>query len=239
MKNLTSYDLLGKAFFPILYKNESEFFDEYFSLLNTIKKKLREFESKSLITGFYINRINSADVKNSLRVTYFVADKNKLIVEEKFRKISNYNDNNEAPKKFPLGSLFGSGYPDIDDLRGRQFLNTYCQIGLDLLEKLDVKSVYDLISRYRLKIIIDPQRKLYDAISNSKEDIKLAFADVFSQKSDFFNKLNSSLYSADNLWEDLARYRIIVNNNNSSIGFLGHFLVNMFLIPDEQVLISS
>jgi len=240
MKNLVANDLIGKAFFPIRqYSNDKEFFNNYFVLLISIKEELREFESKFLITGFYINHINNASVQNSIRVTYFVIDKNKFIVEDEFKKISNNNKNNESPKGIPPGSLFGSGYPNIEDLRGRQFLNTYSQIGLDLLDKLKTEYLYNLISSYRLKLIIDPRRKSYDDISDSKEDIKLTFADTFNKNSDFYNKLNSNLYSADNLWEDLARYRIVINNNNFSIGFFGHFLVNMFLIPDEYVLIKK
>jgi hypothetical protein len=235
MKNLKINNLNGKVYFPIQnYNNDQEFFNNYFILLDTVKKNLRELESKSLITGFYINHINSVEVKHSIRVTYFVDYKNKATTEEEFFKISNNNKNNESPVK---GFGFGGGYPVVMGLRGMQFLNTYTHIGLDLLEKSEARSVRNLISRYRLKIVINPQQKIYDDISISKEEIKLIFANFFTVNSQFFNTLDSNLYSKDDFWEDLARYRI--GDSGKSIGYFGHFLMNMFLISDQQVLIRA
>jgi len=206
MNSLTEDSLFGTAFFT---SNNLKSLDieEYFSCLNLLQPFLKSSDFVGSTEGFYINYINS------VRLSYFINDKVKVI--EIIKDFLNRNialslsRSLEEPKPDKVSVDYGD-----HELRFRKFLNTYTQIGLDLL---DYDTLYSrrLVAEYRL---------IY---SRQKIPCRSLFEPSFRKHSEFFNNLDN--LSVEQLWKDLDYWYPI---GNGYVADWAHLLVNMLLPGD-------
>lgn len=213
MKNLTTNDLFGRIF---LRCSDLRPIDGYFACLNSIRPLLENHEFKSSTPGFYVN---ISEGINSVRLSYFT--NNKTETERVIQKFLKQNTSiglfkQEDPHATKVSERYSG-----EELRFRNFLHTYTQIGLDLLE-YDILYSRRLLAEYRL------------TYSPQKISCGPLFEPAFTKHSLFFNQLYSS--SVKQLWKDLNYWHPI--SNKKYVADWAHFLVNM-LLPGDWIYIKD
>ncbi len=218
MNNLTIVNQWGIEFFRFS-DLQSLSVDKYFSCLNLIKLLFEREDFKNSTAGFYLNHIANEHPNDdggiSVRLTYFTTNGETLEV------IKNFIDKNQDIKIYPSGDRKDAHSGSIsslgEELRFRNFLNTYTQIGLDLSGNDTLLHFRNLISQYMSNYF--PRR----------ESGKALFEILFNSYSNFFKNLED--IKRDQLWVDLMYC-------NSSSECYPHFLANMFVITDSGIIIS-
>lgn len=222
MNDLSAKHLLEKEYFRF---SDLESLDAggYFDCLDILKSLLRDPDFKKSTPGFYINYVTNMvedddDGKNSVRLTYFTIDTYKTL-----KLIGNFEKTNrdkiriyhskttERPNKNNVSLC------TEEELRFRKFLNSYTQIGLDLLENFGRLCTRRLVATYR-----------FDCHPHTPEWVirpKPFFEPVFNKHSEFFRELNDG-YFTEQLWEDLER------SERGPRGIWLHYFVNMLLPGD-------
>lgn len=218
----------------VIHKQGIEFFrlsdlrtlnvDRYFDCLDLMRSLFEDPRFKNSTPGFYINYITNKresgnDGGNSVRLTYFTID-----AAETIMTIKDFEKNNSD--KIRIYECKDTRRPNVNKiteecdeklLRFRNFLNTYTQIALNLLENYGRLPTRKLITEYRLKHLQQnvPPNQFFETI--------------FTKHSDYFVQLKDS-FLANQFWQDLIRW--------DSHGFWLHFLVNMLLPNDLPYHIS-
>lgn len=126
----------------------------------------------------------------------------------------NENSNISVEREEPHVAEVSKGYGG-EELRFRNFLHTYTQIGLDLLD-YDILYSRRLVAEYRL------------TYSPQKISCRPLFEPAFTEHSRFFNQLDTS--SVEQLWKDLNYWHPI--RDTGYVADWAHFLVNMLLPGD-------
>lgn len=209
MKNIKIDDLQKALYGDIYFRfsvDQKLNDDEYFNCLRKIKNLFQDPDFESSIPGFYINFI-----RGSLRLCYYTIDVKKT---------------RQAKEVFlgknPEIKIFSSQEPeeaqklkncDDNDLRFRNFLTTYSQIGLDLIDCNNFQYIRDLVAGYRFAYIC------VGRISS-----RPFFEAAFSKYSNFFNQMNLSM--VEQFWKDLDRY------DDEGRPDWAHYFVNMLLPYD-------
>lgn len=206
MGNLTTQDLFGRVF---LRCSDLRPIDGYFTCLNSIKPLLESPNFKSSTPGFYIN---VGEDLPSVRLSYFTS--NKIETERAIQEFLNKNSNISVEREEPHVAEVSKGYGG-EELRFRNFLHTYTQIGLDLLD-YDILYSRRLVAEYRL------------TYSPQKISCRPLFEPAFTKHSRFFNQLDTS--SVEQLWKDLNYWHPI--RDTGYVADWAHFLVNMLLPGD-------
>jgi hypothetical protein len=210
--------LIGKKYFKI-----SDIpIEGYFGCIKAIKPLLVNLDSNSSTSGFYINISgNESNHLNVVRFTFFTynTQEAKKIIDMFLSNNTNVvslslEDFGDEKFKEPMECKISDGYGG-EEIRFRNFLNTYTHIGLDLLD-YDILYSRRLVAEYRLTY--SPQR-----IS-----CRPLFEPPFVKHSKFFDKLDD--YSIEQLWNDLNFWH--------SKGDWAHFLVNM-LLPGDWIFASE
>ncbi|MBZ9572158.1 hypothetical protein KJA15_02415 [Patescibacteria group bacterium] len=218
MNNSIEKALIGKRYL----KASDTPIEGYFECIKAIKPLLANFDSSSSTPGFYINiSENKSNQLNIVRLTFFTyaSEETEKIIEIFLKNNSNIislpvEDFDDKNFKEPIECKISEGYGG-EEIRFRNFLNTYTHIGLDLLD-YDILYSRRLVAEYRLTY--SPQR-----IS-----CKPLFEPPFIKHSKFFNQLDD--YSVEQLWNDLNFWH--------SKGDWTHFLVNM-LLPGDWIFASE
>jgi len=207
----------GRAFFDCSGRQP---YCEYFKCLGLIRPLLKDPDFGSCTPGFYINYIAKSDIRPSVRLSYFTKDGAKTQ-----RVIQAFADSNPdvrlwktvCPHEKTVSKDYGG-----DELRFRNFLHTYTQIGLDLL---DYDCLYSrrLAAKYRLEY--SPQGK----------PCRELFERALSKYSNFFKELKElDNCAVEQLWDDLEFWHC---DEEGRIQQWVHFLVNM-LLPGDPVSLS-
>jgi len=190
--------------------------NRYFDCLRAVKPLLESSDFTDSTPGFYINYITNSEGGNSVRLTYFTENeaKTKNAIEDFLNANSKIvlfssHDSKESQK----GNI-AEGYGG-ENLRFRRFLNTYTQIGLDLLD-YDILYSRRLVAEYRL------------TYSTQKISPKPLFEPAFNKHSKFFCQLDS--FDIEQLWKDLNFWHPI--KISGYVADWTHFLVNMLLPSD-------
>lgn len=218
MNNSIEKALVGKKYLKI----SDTPIEGYFNCVKAIKSLLENFDSSSSIPGFYINISgNISNHLNIVRLTFFTNNP-----EETKKIIDKFLSNNTNVVSLPLGDFgdenfkkpmeckISEGYGG-EEIRFRNFLNTYTHIGLDLLE-YDILYSRRVMSEYRL------------TYSTQKISPRPLFEPIFSKHSKFFLQLDSG--SIEKLWKDLYFWHPI--RIPGCVADWTHFLVNMLLPGD-------
>lgn len=217
MNNLITDEQWGIEFFRFS-DLQSLNVDRYFSCLNLMKSLFEGPDFKIPTTGFYLNHISNRhpddDGGISVRLTYFTNNSEKT--KEAIKNFINNRDIKIYPSKdrtdphsAPI-SAFG------EEPRFRNFLNTYTQIGLDLLNNNTLLQFRILISEYMSRLF--PRR-----ISGQS-----LFEHFFNSHSNFF-KIKLDKLRREQLWKDLSYFP-------SRSECYPHFLANMFVVSDQGII---
>jgi hypothetical protein len=185
--------------------------EEYFSCLKLLRPLFGSSGFKASTLGYYLNYNTQ-----SVRLTYFTNNET-----ETKEAIDNFLNENggialsecEAPKIGNIAKRYGG-----DNLRFRRFLNTYTQIGLDLLD-YDILYSRRLVAEYRL------------TYSTQKISCNPLFEPAFTKHSKFFSQLDTQ--SVEQMWEDLNFWHPHPNKPGC-VADWAHFLVNM-LLPGDYI----
>lgn len=218
MNNSLEKALVGKKYLKI----SDTPIEGYFDCIKVIKPLLADFNSSSSTPGFYINISgNSSNRLNVVRLTFFTynPEETKKIIDRFLNNNTNVvslplEDFRDENFKKPIECRISEGYGG-EEIRFRNFLNSYTHIGLDLLD-YDILYSRRLVAEYRL------------TYSTQRISCKPLFEHPFSRHSKFFNQLDG--YSIEQLWNDLNFWH--------SKGDWAHFLVNM-LLPGDWIYASE
>lgn len=225
MNDLPVTHLIGIEFFRFSNLKSLDI-DNYFNCLDLLRELFKGPDFRNSTPGFYINFIRNKkedgdDGKDSLRLTYFTIDTRKTdntiksFVRTHSGKIGIYESKNSVrPASTELVSC------DAKLLKFRKFLNTYAQIGLDLLAH-SIPETRKLVAKYRSQRYSDQHYPPCGLISS-----KAFFESFFSEHSIFFNRMGSQ--ANENLWEDLDYWDPERNQP------WDHYLVNMLLPFDGR-----
>lgn len=213
MNNLSIQDRWGTEFFRLsdLYSLN---ISNYFLCLNYLKSLFGTEEFCRSTSGFYLNHIKNRhpndDQGISVRLTYFTSDGKTLNV------IKNLIVQNPNIKIYPSADREDSHPGEVstlgEEFRFRNFLNTYTQIGLDLISGDNLIQFRELISEYM-------SQYFSRYISGN-----ILFDNFLRLKSEFYNNLDES--RRKEFWKDLL-YCTSFNE------CYPHFLANMFIIADN------
>lgn len=190
--------------------------NKYFDCLRAVKPLLESSDFTDSTPSFYINYITNSEGGNSVRLTYFTENET-----ETKKAIEDFLNENSKIVLFPSHDSKESQRGNVaegyggENLRFRRFLNTYTQIGLDLLD-YDILYSRRLVAEYRL------------TYSTQKISPKPLFEPAFTKHSKFFNKLDTS--SVKQLWKDLKYWHPL--KDKRYVMDWAHFLVNMLLPGD-------
>ncbi len=192
--------------------------NDYFVCLKNIRPLLAMDSFLKAEAGFYINWIKNLrsggyDDLTSLRLHYYTKNNNPNEIPEVIQSFAN-NNPNTLSLYAPARELPNSNVPpeesDAYNLRFRNFLNSYTQIALDLLESLAEKKIRLLIANYRLNQYPLPT-------------VQSCFEDVFKNNSKFYNQQEGN-YTKQQLWEDFER--------SDSTAIWKHMFIEMLLPGD-------
>lgn len=198
---------------------------EYLDCIEFLRPLFERIDFQNLISGFYINSAeeNAGEKRLSFRVTYFTNSPLKIrkiiknFEKKHSDKIKIYSFNLSFRRELFKSLIFFLNPKECDDdmWRFNKFLNTYTQIGLDLLKNFGELCSRRLVAEYRLDY--------HPLTRQQRATPKEFFEPIFDKHSQFFRELREN-YSANQLWEDFTKA--------DRKGVRLHFLVNMFLALD-------
>lgn len=224
MVNIIEKALIGKRYLKI----SDIAIEGYFGCIKAIKPLLTDLDSNSSTSGFYINISgNESNHLNVVRITFFTynTQETKKIIDTFLSNNTNVvslllEDFGDENFKEPIECKISEGYGG-EEIRFRNFLNTYTHIGLDLID-YDILYSRRLVAEYRL------------TYSTQKISPKILFESVFSKHSKFFLQLDSG--SIKQLWKDLDFWHPI--RIPGCVADWTHFLVNM-LLPGDWIYMQN